>query len=602
MKKLFEEFPPVPKQDWIEKAKADLKGADFDKKLVWNTYEGFAVQPFYTEEDLAAIQPFADAVAAVQKTQPGWIANVRITEREAAAINKKIEWAIRQGATGVVIDVSDPGSFDFNTALKSTDPSTLHIGFCLPAPSPAFVEKYFAYLSQRKVALTSVHGFCDANVFSHWLTTGTPPDFSALAAQLNLTSQAPHFYGLVLHGEPFVNAGGNSTQEIAFLLNQLTDSLEALQSAGLQPESLLREVYVHSAAGGDYFFEIAKLRALRLLLHNIQKVYTKQPVAIPVLVTNASWSKTIYDPNVNMLRNTTEAMAAVLGGCDALLIAPHDEAYETPTEFSARIALNISHLLQGEAYLDKVLDPAKGSYYIEAITKALAEQALALFKEIEQLGGFVQAAKSGLIQQHVEEVCKRKLADVATRKQTYVGVNQYVNIKEKNIIVSEPIAPAGTFRLLQLMRATHAYEQLRTQTESYHKSTGHRPSVYLVSFGNLAMRKARASFSTHFFASAGFEVSRENFYENPLQAVDVVTAGPHDLVVLCSSDDDYATHAKTFAEAFRTSGTSKTLVLAGYPPALVDELKAAGIDLFIHVKSNVVDVISGLQKKFMAAV
>lgn len=602
MKKLFEEFPPVTKQAWIEKAKADLKGADFDKKLVWNTYEGFAVQPFYTEEDLAAIQPFADAVAAVQKTQPGWIAHVRITEREAKAIDNKIQWAVNQGATGIVIDVDDPVSFDFKIALESADPSTLHISFRLPAPSAAFVEKYFDYLALRKVALTSIHGFSDADVLSHWLTTGTTPDFSALAAQLKITSQAPHFHGLVLHGEPFVNAGSNSTQEIAFLLNELTDCLEALQSSGLKPESLLREVYIRSAVGGDYFFEIAKLRALRLLLHNIQQAYTKQPVAIPVMVTNASWSKTIYDPNVNMLRNTTEAMAAVLGGCDALLIAPHDEDYETPTEFSTRIALNISHLLQGEAYLDKVQDPAKGSYYIEAITKALAEQALALFKEIEQLGGFVQTAKSGVIQQRVEEVCKRKLADVATRKQTYVGVNQYVNIKEKNIIVPEAPASDGAFRLLHPMRATHAYEQLRAQTENYHKSTGHRPSVYLMSFGNLAMRKARASFTTHFFTSAGFEVSRENFYENPLQAVDVVTAGPHDLVVLCSSDDDYAAHAKTFAEAFHTSGTSKTLVLAGYPPALVDELKAAGIDLFIHVKSNVVDVISGLQKKFMAAV
>jgi methylmalonyl-CoA mutase len=351
------------------------------------------------------------------------------------------------------------------------------------------------------------------------------------------------------------------------------------------------------AIAGDYFFEIAKLRTVRILLKGILKLYNCE-VPVTIFSSNSTWSKSLYDANVNMLRNTTEAMAAVLGGCDALLTYPHDYSYGQPSPFSQRVALNISNLLREESYFDKVVDPSGGSFYIEALTGSLAEHALQLFKELENNQGFIEAFRAGIIQQKIQAVRDKKEKEIALRRRVYVGTNKYPNPSERTTLKeAKTEEKQGELQLLHDQRATRSFEELRTKTLKYFDETGFIPKVYLACFGNLAMIKARATFSIEFFASAGFEILGEYFYTDMQNAAQESAASNANIVVICSSDTDYETSAIAFAETFKSLSKDKLLILAGYPESIVEQVQQAGVDSFIHIKSNAIEVLSDFQRK-----
>jgi methylmalonyl-CoA mutase len=381
------------------------------------------------------------------------------------------------------------------------------------------------------------------------------------------------------------------TQELAFAMNKLVQYAEGLTSKGLTVQQIFSNVMFQAGITGDFFFEIAKLRALRALFTTIAIHYKISHRPVHILSMSSLWSKSLFDAYTNMLRNTTEGLSAVAGGCDALLIKPHNHRHET---FSNRMAVNISHILRAESYVDQVADVAEGSYYLEAITFALYENALNLFKEIESAGGYETAADQGIIQDKIKALRERKLQDVATRKQVYVGVNQYADPAE--VLPFTELPADQKSGILTPQRATRAFEELRLHTLQLVKTTGKTAEVYLAAFGNLAMRKARVAFAQNFFAAAGFQTT-EYYHENLLVGLPSITGSQAGIVVLCSSDEDYAQQAEEFAKTFRQQAKGKILVLAGYPPDQVDKLRAAGIDQFIHIRSNAVEVLIGLQQQ-----
>lgn len=303
-----------------------------------------------------------------------------------------------------------------------------------------------------------------------------------------------------------------------------------------------------------------------------------------------------------MLRSTTEGMSAVLGGVDALSIAPYDSTFENPTSFSSRIALNISHLLKEESYFDKVVDPAAGSYYIENLTDTLIAKALELFKATEAAGGYTAQFAAGEIQKQIGEVRASKRKDIGSRKRVYVGVNRYPNTKET---LDDPQCcggkkckvPAEGLELLPCQHAAKPFECLRQRTEMYAKEHGRRPRVFLAGYGNPAMRTARAMFAGDFFGAASFEILPDVTYPDAATAGKESAKADADIVVICSSDDDYVASAADFAREFKAAANGKTLVLAGYPADIVDDLKAAGVDDFIHVRVNALDALNGYQEK-----
>ncbi len=591
---LSESFTPVSKENWKEIAIRDLKGGDFDRQLVWKTYDGIPVQPFYTQEDLPS------ALYQAPSAHREWINYVEIRVTDVREANERAKKLLNFNATGLLFDTDNLFS-DFDTLLRGIDLQRIHVSFKTDQPAPDLIRHYLCWCEANDISMDSVKGFYECSVLENWTIFGGKPDFDSISEVLRLTDQTPGFKSFVIRSHAFVDSGCNTTQEIAFLLNKVVEFITQLSENGLSPKSILNDMLLHTAIGGDYFFEIAKLRALRTLFKEIATVYGVENPEIQILASSSLWTKTIFDPNVNMLRNTTEAMSAILGGCDALMIQPHDSSFEEPTDFSRRIALNVSNLLREEAYLDKVIDPAAGSYYLENLTVTLINNSLELFKSIEAKGGFVKVFESGEIIRAIEEVRKTREKDMAFRKKVVVGTNKYPNLQPqaggKKAKFGKAESEIHNPSLLRPQRASDQFDDLRLRTLRHFEETGHLPVVYLACFGNLAMRKARATFSSEFFETAGFHIAGEFTFPNAIEAAKNAALSHADIVVICSSDQDYETSSEEFARTFKSINTDKILVLAGNPSELIPKLQEAGVDAFIHLKTNVVESLREFQER-----
>ncbi|MDE5850181.1 MAG: methylmalonyl-CoA mutase small subunit, partial [Muribaculaceae bacterium] len=320
-----------------------------------------------------------------------------------------------------------------------------------------------------------------------------------------------------------------------------------------------------------------------------------------VHAVTSEFNMTIYDAHVNLLRSMTETMSAALAGVDSIETLPFDLIYTTPDEFSERIARNQQHLLRDESHLDKVVDPAGGSYYIETLTCSIAAQAWKVFNDVEDNGGFYEMLKKGEIQAKVNESGVKRHLDVARRKEILLGTNQYPNVNEFALDKIKKDGAAcgcgcgeavdGAVQYLNFDRAASQFEQLRLDTER----AANRPKVFMLTIGNLAMRLARAQFSGNFFGCAGYEIIDNNGFATVKEGVDAAVEKGADVVVLCSSDDEYAQYAP---EAFKELAGRAEFVVAG-APACMDELKAQGIENFIHVRVNVLDTLVAFNAKLL---
>ncbi len=601
-KKLLTEFAPVSRDIWKAKAIEDLKGADFDKKLVWRTDDDLSIQPFYTEEDLCGKTWLEDRQHSMSRNLQTWINYASVQTDDPAKANEQALYALRYGATGLLFECKHPELADFNAWLRDIDVTKYHVSFSTEQPSVHLVSEYLHYLDEHHIDTNLIKGFYACDVLEHWSVTGTKPNYNCLSEIIEMLSKIQGFKGLGIGSHSFLNAGSSNSQEIAFTLNKVTDYFEKLSQKGIKAQTIANSLLFHIAIGGDYFTEIAKLRALRLLATTVISQYEVSSNSIEILSSNSTWSKSCFDPNVNMLRNTTEAMSAVLGGCDALLTMPHDFNMQVPSRFSRRIALNVSNLLREESYLDKVVDPAAGSYYIENLTSELCNKALELFQQVEAEGGYTNSFTTGLIQSRIATVRRKRENEIALRRKVYVGTNKYPNALEKKVSRSTlPIAQEREgIDLLIPQHATRVFDELRNKTLAHYEKTGYLPSVYMACFGNLAMRKARATFAAEFFGTAGFDINGEYFFDDPIKAATESATCDSDIVVICSSDQEYEASAVKFAKTFREINKGKTLVLAGYPETIVAALKDAGVDTFIHIRANAIELLSDLQEKLFA--
>ncbi len=305
-----------------------------------------------------------------------------------------------------------------------------------------------------------------------------------------------------------------------------------------------------------------------------------------------SWNQTVYDPYVNMLRGTTEAMSASIAGVHSLEVTPFDASFEAPTEFSQRIARNVELLLKHEAHFDQVVDPAGGSYYIETLTRSIADAAWKLFLEVEEKGGYVKAFEEGFIVERVKASAAAKDKNIATRRQILLGANQYPNFTETaadNISAETVARETADGNVLTPYRGAMAFEAMRLKADRSGKS----PKAFMLTCGSLAMARARAQFSCNFFACAGIKVQDNTFFKSVEEGVEAALAAKAEIVVICSSDDDYAELAPKAKELL---GGKAMLVVAG-APACTPELEAQGITNFINVKSNVLETLKSYLKE-----
>jgi methylmalonyl-CoA mutase len=317
-------------------------------------------------------------------------------------------------------------------------------------------------------------------------------------------------------------------------------------------------------------------------------------------LTNTTYNLSVYDPYVNMLRTTTSSMSAILGGADSLTVQPFDVPFETPTAFAERIARNQQLIIKEESYFDKVADPAAGSYYVESLTDSLIKAAWELFLEIQEKGGYLAAVKAGFIQQQIKETAQKRDMQIATRHEIILGTNQYPNLGEQLkqdfpsavFEADDRRSESAIVETIVNYRGAQAFEKLRYQTD-YYSRENKRPKVWILSYGNLAMRKARAGFVANFFGCAGYEIQDNTGFTTIEQGIEAAQASKAEIIVLCSSDEEYTDTAR---KAFEALHPNKIVVLAGNPMPLANELKAAGMEHFIHVKSNLLETLKQFQQ------
>ena len=601
--KLFNEFAPIPTEKWEEIINKDLKGADYEKKLVWRTNEGFKVRPYYRAENLDDLN-YLDVMPAefpytrgTKADSNDWEIVQNVTETEPAKANEVALASIKGGATMISFTMQGVKTAqDLATLLAGLDLTKVGVQFTRPQGRAVQLTKDFiAYLEANHIDKAAVKSGIAYDGISCCLRHGKFPTSEKAAMDtaielVNLTADMPNFKVVNVRGIQMHNGGATIVQELGYTLGIANEYLAYATSNGLTVEQMAKKMEVTLSIASNYFMEIAKLRAFRLLWATMVSQYQpKCDCACKVRINSvaSSWNKTLYDPYVNMLRTTTEGMAASLGGADTIALQPFDVAFKHDDDFSRRISRNVQIILKEESYFNKVVDPAAGSYYIENLTDSLAEHAWKQFQEVEAQGGIIKLILSGEVKKAIEESCNKRNMDIATRKYILLGTNQYPNINETMLDKVEE-QPEEKVEGLQPYRGAMAFEQLRLATERHAKQSG-RPKVFLLKIGNLAMRQARAGFTSNFFGCAGYEIIENAGFATVEEGIEAAKAVKADIVVVCSSDEEYATFGVEAAKAAKAAGF--IFIVAGNPTESIDALKEAGADDFIHVRTNVLECL-----------
>ncbi len=608
---LFDQFPPVTTEEWRAKVEADLKGAPFDKKLVWRTNEGFNLQPMYRAEDIADLKttgslPGEYPYIRGTKVDNDWLSRQEIIAETAAEANEKALDVLNKGIDSLGFKVKDATAEELETLLKDIVVGAVELNFsCCPKKAPAFAKVLVDHLKSKGLE-KEFNGSIDFNPFKKALKHGVafPGNISEMAKELLETvKDVPGLRVLSVDSDMLSNAGAYIYQELGYALAWGAEWLTLLTEAGIEANEIGRRIKFNMGVSSNYFMELAKFRAARMLWAQIAKQYgaDEEACKLAVHATTSRYNQTIYDAHVNLLRSQTETMSAALAGVDSITVTPFDTPYQTPDDFSERIARNQQFLLKEESHLDKVVDPAGGSYYVETLTVAIAREAWKLFLEVEDNGGFLAGVNNGEVQKKIRETSEKRHTDVARRKEVLLGTNQYPNINE---MAAEKIRTGGGScgcgcskeeegegGGLPTSRASSDFEALRLATEA----ASNRPKVFMLTIGNLAMRLARAQFSSNFFGCAGYEIIDNLGFETVEQGVDAALEKGADVVVLCSSDDEYATLAP---EAFKYLNGRAEFVVAG-APACTDGLKAQGINDFVHVRCNVLETLRDFNNRLL---
>ncbi|MFP4468404.1 MAG: methylmalonyl-CoA mutase family protein [Bacteroidales bacterium] len=599
---LFADFPPVSTKEWEDKIQVDLKGADYEKRLIWKSPGGLKIKPYYREEDLenlphTKVLPGESPYIRGKKIKYNdWIIRQDFETPDPSEANKLALQAIDKGVDAVGFNATEvTAEAEMKTLLNGIDPETIHIHLVHGKSYPELLDYLIAVTGNKKSKGSLNFDPLGYFVLYNKFYGSQEGNFQEARNVIEKAkSKLPGFFVLCVNGQHYHNAGASVVQELAFSLSQGNEYLARLTEMGLSVDDIAKHMQFSFGAGSNYFLEIAKLRVARMLWAQIVKQYKpadEDSEKMQVHVYTSNWNKTLYDPYVNLLRTTTEAMSGSIGGADSMTVEPFDTTYKRPDEFSYRMARNQQIILKTEAYFNKVADPAAGSYYVENLCDSIAKAAWDLFLEIEEKGGFIQYASNGLIRSEVEEVCQKRDMDIAMRKQVFVGTNKYPNTGERKLDKVEPRAKLSDLSGLRQYRGTQAFEALRMAVENHANKGFETPRVFMFTYGDPAMRKARASFASNFFGVAGYKIIDNLGFPDIESGVKAAIESGAEIVVLCSSDPEYLEMAPA-ASQIKQQSPDTQVVVAGNPKEAMDELNQAGVDHYVHVRTNVLEALT----------
>ncbi|MCD1159454.1 methylmalonyl-CoA mutase family protein [Peribacillus frigoritolerans] len=688
----FSEFEIPSYEQWRDLTEKSLKGASFEKRLITETYEGILLQPMYRKEDAASLpflQSLPDMAPFTRGTKTlinGWEINQEINVGIPTSFNKVARHDLSKGQTSLNIVLDTPtkrginaseatsevgkaglsisGVTDIADALKDLDLSIVPIHVGAGANSLPILALIIAHLEQSGRQVEELHGCIGMDPVAELVASGTLAyeleDCYTLMVDITkwANENTPHLQTVMIHGNVYHDGGSSAVEELAFSLSTGVEYLQALTSQGIDINKAASSIRFSFSIGSAFFMEIAKLRAARTLWARIVETFggNEEAQKMTMHARTSAWTKTVFDPYVNMLRATTEAFSAAVGGADSIHVSCFDEAIQKSTAFSRRIARNASIILKEEAHIAQTIDPAGGSWYVEVLTNEVAKKAWELFQETERKGGIIQTLIKEFPQNVVQQTASKRVRNIAHRKDIFVGTNMYVNLAEKEVdwialnetllindhinkVVGRAHISVGSLsvssnktetaiqaakqgaslgeiakatgrkseaavcvKAIKPTRGALQFEELRQSIDEMAQKTGKRPIIFLANLGPISDHKVRADFAAGFFEVGGFDVIQNNGFGSIKEAAEAVVASMADFVIICGKDEDYQQAAIPLAMSIKKTDAQITVLLAG-KPSEVDEVrfKEAGITEFVHVGSNCYDILSQLlQKKGVA--
>lgn len=675
--RLLEEFEPHTYAEWKEAAEKLLKGVPFEKKMITRTYEGIELQPIYLRGDMKDLWhvnncPEGDLLRHGGDAK-GWLISQEIFGDTPEAFNELAREGVARGVTELSIAAAPEETLrfhcaeDLETALEGIDPKKTSLYFQPGSAGFGLAALFFAYLNRKGIDPQEVKGCLGIDPLGFLAANGTLPmtldqawrDLSEIASYVS--QKAPALQTMAIHTIPYYEGGATAAQEIGFALATGVEYLRKLESAGISPAEASRQMRVSFAIGENFFMELAKFRAIRLLWARVTGA-CGTPCPIHVHARTGLRNKTVFDPYVNILRTSSETFSAVLGGCDSITVGCFDELYRKPGEFSTRLARNTEMVLDQECDLTRTADPAGGSWYIECLTDQLASKAWSLFQEMEQAGGMETALRKGLPQSMLADVAGNREVNLGRRKDVLVGTNMYANGRET---LPEPCADGtcccacssaendkpdsrrdadavktkleeigaangtNTFALAleaaengaTLYEIGHArgpgktetgcqpvkprrvallYEHLRLsalQARDQETEPQKRPSILLLQLGPSREYRLRADWTGGFFDSGGFEVKTDMEFSSDEEAVTACATLNFPVVVVVSTDQRYETSVAKVASEIKKQTPGVYLIVAGAPGEHEAAWREAGVDDFVHVRVNQYEMLEKLLKR-----
>ena len=692
----LDEFTPPTDEEWKAACEALLKGAPFEKKMFTKTYEGITFDPMYTRKHTEDILPkgvmpgmgdYLRGVDAAGYIGKPWGIAQACDETLPAENNELLRHEHDKGATiyHIVLDTASRTGVDARQAETVGDTGTsvttvedMHVlltgldlaKFPLYVYAGANAVPLLALVAAARRAsgedMAEVRGIVGADPIGALAADGKLPasldaHYDSLAAAARwATVNAPHLRTVFVRSDVYSNGGANDVQEVASVLATATAYLRALCERGLTIDEAASQIAFAFSMGANFFLQIAKLRAVRPLWAQIVGAFggSAEAQKMRIHARPALFFKTIYDPYVNMLRNTTEIFSGVVGGIDSFESAPFDEPIRKGDEFSRRIARNVQIMLQEEFGLLQPIDPAGGSWAVETLTRQMKEKIWAEFQRIEKEGGIIAALRAGSLQESVAAVLAARFKNADLRRDRIVGNNMYPNMTETLLetraedtaalkaqrtadidaylsdidvkhrdealaslrqahsvdnAVEAALAGATIAELMTAVtegngaetvtaiaphRWSERFEALRQRTEEYKAEKNDNVKIFLANMGPIPQHKARADFTTGFLQVGAFEVLGNDGFKTIEEAADAARASGADAVVICSTDATYPEIVPALAPKLHEVLPNARVFLAGAAPKdLLETYKEAGIDEYISVRANCYEILESLQKQ-----
>ncbi len=622
----LDEFPGHTYEQWKDAAVKLLKGASFDKVLISPTYEGFKLNPIYRKEDLAELKHLdslpgsgnchrgSNASGYVKK---GWLVSQFTPAATLQEFNKNLKAEISNGLTE--INLSNQSLFksidDLKIAFKDIQLTGLSLNIPHTNTSRELMVLVLEFIKSLPHEERPQQGAFNSDPLARLAETGSlPSDSKATYDKLaditrDCINEDPWLKPIGIDTGPYANGGASASQELGYGLATALEYMRQLSERGIKASTLVSHIRFSYSIGPNFFMEIAKLRAARLLWSRLLETLDVSDQADKIFIhaKTGLTNKTRYDEAVNLLRTTTEALSATLGGCDSLTVQPFNETNSDSSELSRRVARNTHTILREECDLKRVVDPGGGSYYLETITNQLCEQAWKHFQTIEKTGGMTQALLDKLPQEAIAETAKKRNHNIATRRNSIIGSNKYPNPTETlkstaplsiNTITEAHTAESGLkAEAIPLRRLAEDYENLRIAAEDFKTKTGKAPQILQLNIGPSRNYRIRADWTSGFLQVGGFEVLNDRDFETTEVAIEAVNASDAKIVIITSDDKTYSANTEALAKSIKETNPDVHLLLAGWPGDNESSWRGAGINDFVHVRVNTYETLKTLLSK-----